>query len=118
MAKKKVQYETRQVYASIREELYIAAKSKALELRMPMREFIEHALEKTLNFQDGLGSMSNSLKQDNVPQGKTSLWDDPYLNVQSSQPIGAPVDLTPEESKKVLKQAFGQKENDWSGAGE
>ena len=60
MAKRKVQYETRQVYASIREELYIAAKSKALELRMPMREFIEHALEKTLNLKDDFSPIPNA----------------------------------------------------------
>ena len=118
MAKRKVEYETRQVYASIREELYIAAKSRALELRMPMREFIEHALEKTLNWQEDLTQKFNSKDRNDIVKKKSSLWDDPYLNMQSRQPIGAPVDLTPEESKRVLKQAFGQNRNDWSGAGE
>jgi hypothetical protein len=117
MAKRKVQYETRQVYASIREELYMAAKSKALELRMPMREFIEHALEETLNLKDDFAPIPNALENDDA-KGKISLWDDPYLNMQSSQPIGAPVELTAEESIKVLRQSFGKKDNDWSDAGE
>ena len=81
MAKRKVEYETRQVYASIREELYIAAKSRALELRMPMREFIEHALEKTLNLEIDATSHS-TLAEDEESNRKRSLWDDPYLKMQ------------------------------------
>ena len=117
MAKRKVEYETRQVYASIREELYIAAKSRALELRMPMREFIAHALEKTLNLEVDATSDS-TLVEEEESNRKRSLWDDPYLKMQSSQPIGAPVELTPEESTRILKQSFGKRDNDWLGAGE
>ncbi|MBS58174.1 MAG: hypothetical protein CL735_05380 [Chloroflexi bacterium] len=60
----------------------------------------------------------STLAEDEESNRKRSLWDDPYLKMQSSQPIGAPVELTPEESTRILKQSFGKRDNDWLGAGE
>ena len=40
---------TRQLYAQIREDVYLAAKARAAEMRVPLREFIESALESALS---------------------------------------------------------------------
>ena len=86
---------TRQIYASIREDLYIAAKGRATELRMPLRRFIEHALELALS--------GNPVSA----HDESSLWNDEYLRMQAKQPLGSPVELTTEEAERVVKAAFG-----------
>ena len=96
MPRKKTEEKTRQVYASIREDLYLAAKARAAELRMPMREFIEHALELTLN-----GNASPDARS------AQSAWEDEYLRMQIQQPLGSPVELTKEEAETVVRATFG-----------
>ena len=44
MPREKNNVPTRQLYAQIREDLYLGAKSRAAEMRVPMREFIERAI--------------------------------------------------------------------------
>ena len=97
MAKEKVTGNTRQIYASVSEEIYLAAKARAAELRLPLREFIEIALENQLT--ESKKEFEGSDHADELP--KTSVWDDEYLNIQAKQPIGSPVELTEEEAIRV-----------------
>ena len=87
---------TRQIYASVREDLYLAAKARAAELRVPLREFIERALELALGE-----------REDKQVRADRSAWEDDYLRMQTQQPLGSPVELTKEEAKKVAKASFG-----------
>lgn len=98
MPKKKVEGDTRQVYASIREELYLAAKARAAELRVPLRELIERGLELALT-----GSHQPPAPQKATP----SIWEDEYLHMQANQPLGSPVEMTREEAERVVREAFG-----------
>ncbi len=94
---------TRQLYASIREDIYLAAKTRAAEMRLPMRRFIEEALWSAIN----AGSVPAS--QDGAPsepQTSLSLWDDEYLAAQARLPLGAPLDLSEDESRRVAIEAF------------
>ena len=61
----------RQIYATVREDLYLAAKSRATELRMPLRRFIEHALELALS-DHAASSPAPGAAGD--PTGKTNTW--------------------------------------------
>lgn len=94
MARKKIEEDTRQIYASVREDLYLAAKAQATELRMSLREFVEHALELALTGQSKNASAT------------PSVWDDEYIGMQTRQPIGSPVELTREEAETVVRLGF------------
>ena len=96
MARKKNDVPTRQIYAAIREDLYLAAKAKSTEMRMPLRQFIEHALELTLSG----GSEEKPVEQE------AQVWEDEYLRMQANQPVGSPVELTRDEAAKVVRGAF------------
>ena len=99
MPREKRDVPTRQIYASIREDLYLAAKARATELRVPLRQLIESALEVALTEQPQEGAAG---------QPTPTIWDqDEYLAMQSKQPVGSPVELTPEEAQTVAKAAFG-----------
>ena len=98
MARKKAAGKTRQIYASVREDLYLAAKARATELRMPLKEFVEMALELALS-----GQAPSSPSAESGP----SVWDDEYLRMQAEQPVGSPVELSPEEAERVIRAAFG-----------
>lgn len=96
MARKKNEERTRQVYATIREDLYLDAKARATEMRMPLREFIEHALELALN------------RNTAAPAARElSVWEDEYLRIQTRQPLGSPVELSRDEAAKVVRATFG-----------
>ena len=97
MPRQGIEGTTRQIYASVREDVYLAAKARATELRMPLRQFIEMALELVVAAQD-------------EPVGarpQPSIWDDEYLGMQASQPLGSPVEMTREEAAQVVKGTFG-----------
>ena len=96
MARSRTHKQTRQLYASIREDLYLAAKARATEMRVPLREFIEYALEAVLSSQP-------STPNNDAP----SIWDDEYLGMQARQPLGSPVELTSEEAERVVRAVFG-----------
>ena len=98
MARKKAEGNTRQIYASVREDLYLAAKARATALRMPLKEFVEMALDLALS---GPAQSSPSAESD------ASVWDDEYLRMQADQPVGSPVELSLEEAQRVIKAAFG-----------
>ncbi len=96
MPRKKNEEPTRQLYAAVREDLYLASKGKAAELRMSLREFVEHALELALSGQQAAGAQPPAV-------APTSVWDDEYIRLQSRQPLGSPVELTKEEAQKLIR---------------
>ena len=98
MPKEKITGNTRQIYASVREEIYLAAKARAAELRVPLRQFIEIALENQLTV--GKEELEDSDHADEL--SRTSVWADEYLDMQAKQPIGSPVELTEEEAIRVI----------------
>ena len=80
MPRQKSAVPTRQLYAQIREDLYLESKAKAAEMRVPLRTFLENALDAALN---GVRSQA--------PEPKTeSVWNDEYLSMQRRQPVGSP----------------------------
>ena len=99
MARRKAETETetRQLYASIREDLYLAAKARAAEMRIPLREFLEMALERAL------AEEPEPADEQRAP----SIWDDEYLGMQAARPLGSPVELTKEEAEKLVRSSFG-----------
>ena len=82
----------------------MAAKSRAAELRLPMRRFIEEALasaisgDNTLRVDSPDATVSKSLNP--------SVWDDHYIGAQAKQPLGSPLDLSEGEARRVALQAF------------
>ena len=96
---------TRQIYASIREDVYLAAKARAAELRLPMRRFIEIALANAIEA-DGAAPMEDWHSEGSSRRQLQSIWDDQYLNAQSRQPLGAPIVLSEEEARRVAMGAF------------
>ena len=90
---------TRQIYASIQEDLYLAAKARASELRIPLREFIELALEQALGRPDVRASDSSQ---------NGSPWETENLKSLLSQPSGAPISLTPGRRKPLYEGLSAQ----------
>ena len=95
MARRKSSVPTRQLYAQIREDLYLGAKARAAEMRVPLRTFLEEALEMALNADQTQPSESK-------PQ---SVWNDEYLSMQGRQPVGSPVQLSEDEASAILREA-------------
>ena len=88
---------TRQLFAKIREDVYLDAKAKSAELRVPLREFLENALISALRDEPAPAP----------PRPPRSIWeDDEYLSMQSRQPFGSPVELTQEEATAILQDAI------------
>lgn len=97
MPRQKSSVPTRQLYAQIREDLYLSAKARAAEMRVPLRTFLENALELALN---------DDRAQPSEPKIQ-SIWNDEYLSMQRSQPVGSPVQLSAEEASAILREAVG-----------
>ena len=96
---------TRQLYATIREDIYLAAKAKATELRLPLRRFIEDALE--LAIAGGAAAQAPSeMPPQTASLAQPSVWDDQYLAAQARQPLGAPVELSADEARRVALSVF------------
>ena len=98
MPRKKSEVPTRQLYAAVREDLYLASKGKAAERRMSLREYVEHALELALN--------QSEQTTPEIP-AEPSVWEDEYIRLQARQPIGSPVELTKEEAARLLRGVGG-----------
>lgn len=96
---------TRQLYATIREDIYLAAKAKATELRLPLRRFIEDALELAIAGGAAAQAASETRLQAASP-AQPSVWDDQYLAAQARQPLGAPVELSADEARRVALSVF------------
>lgn len=95
MPRQKSSVPTRQLYAQIREDLYLGAKARAAEMRVPLRTFLENALEMALN---------GERNQSPAP-GRESVWNDEYLSMQGRQPVGSPVQLSADEASAILREA-------------
>ena len=93
---------TRQIYAAVREDIYLAAKSRAAELRIPMREYLERALELALGAETHQSPVSE-------PSAPPSVWEDEYIGMQASQPVGSPVELSEDEASAIVRGSFGQR---------
>ena len=87
---------TRRLFAEIREDIFLAAKSRAAELQVPMRKFLEDALTDALD--DTRAPRSDQ-------QSPRSVWDDEYLSMQQRQPIGSPVELTQQEAAAIVLES-------------
>ena len=101
MPRQKQEGPTRQIYAAIREDIYLAAKSRAAELRIPMREYLERALELALGGKSPQAPVADATA---VP----SVWDDEYIGMQAKQPMGSPVELSQDEASAIVRGSFGQ----------
>ncbi|MXY46895.1 MAG: hypothetical protein F4Y44_07910 [Chloroflexi bacterium] len=99
---------TRKLYADIREDIYLAAKSRAAELRVPMRRFVEDALTNAIS--GNSTPLSESLDVAATPIAP-SIWDDQYLRAQANQPLGAPIGLSDDEARRVALGAFDFSDN-------
>lgn len=98
MPKDKNPQPTRQLFAKIREDVYLDAKAKSAELRVPLREFLENALISALRDEPAPQPPAAALPR--------SIWDDEYISMQSRQPFGSPVELTSEEAAAILQDAI------------
>ena len=96
MPRKKSEVPTRQLYAAVKEDLYLASKAKAAERRMSLREFVEHAL----------GLALNDTEQAPALPPEPSVWEDEYIRLQARQPIGSPVELTRDEAVRLLRSSL------------
>ena len=96
---------TRQLYASIREDIYLAAKSRAAQLRLPLRRFIEDALVNAIDGDSAISKESLNEQESSSIRPKI-VWDDQYIGAQASQPLGSPLDLSEDEARRVALGAF------------
>ena len=101
MPRQKQEGPTRQIYAAIREDIYLAAKSRAAELRIPMREYLERALELALGDEPHDSPVAES-------STAPSVWDDEYIGMQARQPVGSPVELSEDEASAIVRGSIGQ----------
>ena len=102
------QQPTRQIYASVREDLYLAAKARATELRIPLRRFLEDALELALAGNAGVPGPAALADTGGGAVRQPSIWEDEYVRIQSRQPVGSPVDVSEDEAKQLIRQSFGR----------
>ena len=93
-------------YATIREDIYLAAKAKATELRLPLRRFIEDALELAIAGGGMAAQAVAETPEQAAPAAQPSVWDDQYLAAQARQPLGAPVELSADEARRVALSVF------------
>ena len=105
---------TRQIYASIREDIYLAAKARAAELRIPLRRFLEQALEQALSVEGQTPSAGPTSPETPAVE---SVWEDEYLGMQARQPVGNPVVLSRDEAEKVLREFGGEPSEGGPGRG-
>jgi len=103
MARKKMDGPSRQLFAKINEDVYLAAKNRAAQQRISMRELLEDALRLYLS------SDSSEISDAHIPklaEDDSTIWDDEYLRMQADRPIGSPLELSEEEAKDVARRAF------------
>ena len=100
MARKKSDEPTRQIFANIREDIYLLVKSKSAEDRLSMREILEKSL---LMY---LGSDMGVIESDSASTSSSTVWDDEYLGLQAGHPVGTPIALSEDEAKRIALEAF------------
>tara|TARA_Y100000996_G_scaffold412171_1_gene397676 strand:+ start:2607 stop:2903 length:297 start_codon:yes stop_codon:yes gene_type:complete len=97
MPRRKNEGPTRQIFANIREDIYIKAKSKAAEQRLSMRDILEESLSLYLNI---------STQEDDMFELKDSVWGDTNISIQVNEPLGSPVDVSEEDARRIAREAF------------
>ncbi|MFL2756819.1 MAG: hypothetical protein ACJ0BE_06145 [Dehalococcoidia bacterium] len=97
MPRRKNEGPTRQIFANIREDIYIKAKSKAAERRLSMRDILEESLSLYLDI---------SNQEDDMDESKDSVWGDTNISIQVSEPLGSPVDVSEEDARRIAREAF------------
>ena len=103
MARKKIDGPSRQLFAKISEDIYLAAKSRSASRRISMRELLEEALTLYLGA-DVLDKVESHVQA--RPISEPTIWEDEYLSMQADRPIGSPLELSKEESRNVARRAF------------
>ena len=98
MSRRKSEGPTRQIFANIREDIYIKAKSKAAEQRLSMRDILEKSLSLYLDMPDE----SNEV----LPSSENSIWNDSNISIQVEEPIGSPLDVSEEDARRIAREAF------------
>jgi len=97
MPRRKNEGPTRQIFANIREDIYIKAKSKAAEQRLSMRDILEESLSLYLNI---------STQEDDMFELKDSVWGDTNISIQVNEPLGSPIDVSEEDARRIAREAF------------
>ncbi|MBS20164.1 MAG: hypothetical protein CL733_03970 [Chloroflexi bacterium] len=98
MPRRKNEGPTRQIFANIREDIYIKAKSKATEQRLSMRDILEKSLSLYLDMPDNVSvEVNNSVD---------SVWDNSTISIQVNEPLGSPIDISEEDAKRIAREAF------------
>lgn len=98
MSRRKNEGPTRQIFANIREDIYIKAKSKAAEQRLSMRDILENSLSLYLN----ISNESNA----NLGDSENSIWNESSISTQVDAPIGSPLDISEEDARRIAREAF------------
>ena len=98
MSRRKNEGPTRQIFANIREDIYIKAKAKAAEQRLSMRD----VLEKSLSLYLDMPNESNEA----VANLKNSIWNDSNISTQVREPVGSPLDVSEEDARRIAREAF------------
>ena len=98
MSRRKNEGPTRQIFANIREDIYIKTKSKATEQRLSMRDI----LEKSLSFYLDIPIESD----ETLVPSKNSIWNDSNISIQVAEPIGSPLDVSEEDARRIAREAF------------
>ena len=98
MPRRKNEGPTRQIFANIREDIYIKAKSKATEQRLSMRDILEKSLSLYLDIPDNMNSETHN--------SADSVWDNSTISIQVNEPLGSPIDISEEDAKRIAREAF------------
>ena len=98
MPRRKNEGPTRQIFANIREDIYIKAKSKATEQRLSMRDILEKSLSLYLDIPDNMNAETHN--------SADSVWDNSTISIQVNEPLGSPIDISEEEAKRIAREAF------------
>ena len=101
MSRKKTEGPTRQLFATIREDIYLEVKAESAEKRISMRTLLEQALTMYLS-----GEVSNELANKVETETKSSIWEDEYLGMQADRPVGTPVEISENEARRIAREAF------------
>ncbi len=98
MPRRKNEGPTRQIFANIREDIYIKAKSKATEQRLSMRDILEKSLSLYLDMPDNVSVEAHN--------SVDSVWDNSTISIQVNEPLGSPIDISEEDAKRIAREAF------------
>jgi len=98
MPRRKNEGPTRQIFANIREDIYIKAKSKATEQRLSMRDILEKSLSLYLDIPDNMNAETRN--------SADSVWDNSTISIQVNEPLGSPIDISEEDAKRIAREAF------------